>query len=95
MSAQGDAQARSMADAVARRTPEIALRLALGAPRWRIVSGVMRYGTGLAVIGVTAGLLDAMHGAEADDRNTGFVEDAMPEIHQFETTAKPARDFLP
>lgn len=44
-------------DAVARRTPEIALRLALGAPRWRIVSGVMRYGTGLAVIGVTAGLL--------------------------------------
>jgi ABC-type antimicrobial peptide transport system permease subunit len=44
-------------DAVARRTPEIALRLALGAPRWRIVGGVMRYGTGLAVIGVTAGLL--------------------------------------
>jgi ABC-type antimicrobial peptide transport system permease subunit len=44
-------------DAVARRTPEIALRLALGAPRWRIVGGVMRYGTGLAVVGVTAGLL--------------------------------------
>ena len=44
-------------DAVARRTQEIALRLALGAPRWRIVGGVMRYGTGLAVVGVTAGLL--------------------------------------
>jgi len=44
-------------DAVVRRTPEIALRLALGAPRWRIVGGVVRYGTSLAMAGVTVGLL--------------------------------------
>jgi hypothetical protein len=30
--------------------------------------------------------LDAMHCAEADYRNTGFVEDAMIEIHQFDIT---------
>jgi hypothetical protein len=36
-----------------------------------------------------------MHGAEADYRNTGFVEDAMLEIHQFDVTAIPARNFLP
>jgi hypothetical protein len=28
-----------------------------------------------------------MHGAEADYRNTGFVEDTMLEIHQFDVTA--------
>jgi macrolide transport system ATP-binding/permease protein len=44
-------------DAVARRTPEIALRMALGAPRWRIVSGVVAYGVRLALLGATAGLL--------------------------------------
>jgi ABC-type antimicrobial peptide transport system permease subunit len=44
-------------DAVARRTPEIALRMALGAPSWRVVSGVMMYGARLAMIGATAGLL--------------------------------------
>ena len=44
-------------DAVARRTPEIALRMALGAPSWRIVGGVVVYGARLAVIGATAGVL--------------------------------------
>jgi ABC-type antimicrobial peptide transport system permease subunit len=44
-------------DAVARRTPEIALRMALGAPGWRIVAGVMMYGARLAVLGATAGVL--------------------------------------
>ena len=44
-------------DAVARRTPEIALRMALGAPSWRIVGGVMMYGARLAVTGATAGLV--------------------------------------
>jgi ABC-type antimicrobial peptide transport system permease subunit len=44
-------------DAVARRTPEIALRMALGAPSWRIVAGVMMYGARLAVMGATAGVL--------------------------------------
>jgi hypothetical protein len=36
-----------------------------------------------------------MYCAEADYRNTGFVEDAMFEIHQFDITAIPARKFLP
>jgi hypothetical protein len=36
-----------------------------------------------------------MHCAEADYRNTAFVEDAMLEIHQFDITAIPARKFLP
>jgi ABC-type lipoprotein release transport system permease subunit len=44
-------------DVVARRTPEIALRIALGAPRWRIVSGVVTYGVRLAVAGATVGIL--------------------------------------
>lgn len=44
-------------DAVARRTPEIALRMALGAPSWRIVAGVMMYGARLAVFGATVGVL--------------------------------------
>jgi ABC-type antimicrobial peptide transport system permease subunit len=43
-------------DAVARRTPEIALRMALGAPRWRIVADVVTYGTRLAVAGSAVGV---------------------------------------
>jgi ABC-type lipoprotein release transport system permease subunit len=31
--------------------------MALGAPSWRVVSGVMMYGARLAMIGATAGLL--------------------------------------
>jgi hypothetical protein len=36
-----------------------------------------------------------MHCAEAEHRNTGFVEDAVSEIHQFDITAIAARNFLP
>jgi ABC-type antimicrobial peptide transport system permease subunit len=49
-------------DAVARRTPEIALRMALGAPSWRIVAGVMMYGARLAVFGATVGVLLCLAG---------------------------------
>ena len=38
-------------DAVARRRSEIALRMALGAPRWRIAGGVLMYGARLALAG--------------------------------------------
>jgi len=44
-------------DAVARRTPEIALRMALGAPGWRIVASVMMYGVRLAAIGAAGGVI--------------------------------------
>ena len=35
-----------------------------------------------------------MHCGEVDYRNRGLVEDAMFEIHQFEITAIPVRDFF-
>ncbi len=44
-------------DAVSRRAPEIALRIALGAPRWRIMGAVILYGAHLAAIGVTVAIL--------------------------------------
>ncbi|MEP6610074.1 MAG: FtsX-like permease family protein [Burkholderiaceae bacterium] len=44
-------------DAVARRAPEIALRIALGAPRWRIIGAVVMYGTRLAAAGASAAIL--------------------------------------
>jgi cell division protein FtsX len=43
-------------DAVARRKSEIALRMALGAPRWRIAGGVFVYGLRLAMTGAVAGV---------------------------------------
>lgn len=49
-------------DAVTRRTAEIALRVALGAPRWRIVSGVMTYGARLAFLGASAGVVICLVG---------------------------------
>jgi hypothetical protein len=44
-------------DAVSRRAPEIALRLALGAPRWRIMGAVVLYGAQLAAIGIIAAVV--------------------------------------
>lgn len=49
-------------DAITRRTAEIALRVALGAPRWRIVGGVMRYGARLAFFGASAGVVICLVG---------------------------------
>lgn len=49
-------------DAVTRRTAEIALRVALGAPRWRIVSGVVSYGARLAFVGASAGVVICLVG---------------------------------
>ena len=42
--------------AVSRRTPEIGIRMALGAPRERILQGVLWEGTRMAAIGVSAGI---------------------------------------
>jgi hypothetical protein len=36
-----------------------------------------------------------MHCAEANYRNTGFVEDAVIEIHQFDIASIAARKILP
>lgn len=49
-------------DAVTRRTAEIALRVALGAPRWRIVSAVVTYGARLALVGGGAGVVICLVG---------------------------------
>jgi hypothetical protein len=38
---------------------------------------------------------DAPHGAKADYRNTGFVEDPMLEIYQLDVAAMPARNSRP
>jgi putative ABC transport system permease protein len=46
-----------LAYTVAQRTPEIGLRMALGAERAKIVAGVVRRGLGLAAWGVCIGLL--------------------------------------
>jgi len=42
--------------AVSQRRREIAIRLALGAPQGRVVRTFVRYGAGLAVVGVVIGL---------------------------------------
>jgi ABC-type antimicrobial peptide transport system permease subunit len=49
-----------LAYAVAQRTPEIGLRMALGAERAKIVAGVVRRGLALAACGIAAGLLVAL-----------------------------------
>lgn len=49
-------------DAVTRRTAEIALRVALGAPRWRIVGGVITYGARLAFLGASTGVVICLVG---------------------------------
>jgi ABC-type lipoprotein release transport system permease subunit len=46
----------AMADAARQRRREIALRIALGAPGWRIVRGVVVEGLRLAAVGVAVGL---------------------------------------
>jgi putative ABC transport system permease protein len=48
-----------MSYAVAQRTQEIGIRLALGAHRRDILSMVLRHGLGLALAGVAVGLLTA------------------------------------
>jgi hypothetical protein len=46
-------------------------------------------------LNVSAGFaLDAMHRADADYGDRGFVKDAMFEIHQFEITAVTTRNLL-
>jgi len=50
----------AMADAARRRRREIALRLALGAQRWRIVGHVVAAGARLAAAGAIAGLLASL-----------------------------------
>jgi ABC-type antimicrobial peptide transport system permease subunit len=46
-----------LSDSVLQRRREIALRLALGAPSWKIIGGVFQGGLGLAAAGAAAGLV--------------------------------------
>jgi ABC-type antimicrobial peptide transport system permease subunit len=50
----------AMADAARQRRREIALRIALGAPGWRIVRGVVVEGLRLAGAGVVAGVIGSI-----------------------------------
>jgi predicted permease len=45
---------------VSQRTPEIGLRMALGATRWRIIANVLSHSVRLTGIGLTAGVLGAL-----------------------------------
>jgi putative ABC transport system permease protein len=54
-----------IAYSVARRTREIGIRMALGAPRSAVVGLVMKQGLGITAAGVGAGALLALGGAKA------------------------------
>jgi predicted permease len=53
--------------AVARRAPEVGIRMALGADRWRVVRSVVREGLGLGLLGVVLGIPAAYLGARLLD----------------------------
>jgi ABC-type antimicrobial peptide transport system permease subunit len=48
-----------LAYAVSQRTPEIGIRMALGADRGRVVGMVVRQGMGMALVGVAGGVVAA------------------------------------
>jgi putative ABC transport system permease protein len=48
---------------VARRAPEVGIRMALGADRGRVIRSVVREGLGLALLGVVVGVPAAWLGA--------------------------------
>jgi putative ABC transport system permease protein len=54
-----------MAYAVARRTREIGIRMALGAPADRVLRDVLRRGMGISLTGVTLGLVASAAGSRA------------------------------
>lgn len=47
----------ALSDAARQRRCELAIRIALGAPRWRVIGQVLREGTRLACAGMLAGML--------------------------------------
>ena len=47
----------ALSDAARRRRRELAIRIALGAPRWRVIGQVLGEGLRLACIGTLAGML--------------------------------------
>lgn len=59
---------------VAQRRAELAVRLALGAAPRRLVSGVVRQGLGLSVLGMALGIALLLAGAERIGLSASFVE---------------------